>query len=31
LKMGDIDHDMLEGSNDEIHLKNLIAYIKSVA
>ncbi|MFW5928364.1 MAG: hypothetical protein ACOCSL_04090, partial [Thermoplasmatota archaeon] len=27
-KMADVDYDLLEGSNDDIHLKNLLAHIK---
>ncbi len=29
-KMAEVDYNILEGSNDEIHLKNLLAYIKSI-
>ncbi len=30
LKMAEIDYNLIEGSNDEVHIKNLIAYIKSL-
>ncbi len=29
-KMAEIDYQLLEGANDEIHLKNLLAWIKSI-
>lgn len=29
-KMAEVDYNMLEGSNDEIHLKNLLAYIRYI-
>ncbi|MFO7791646.1 MAG: replication factor C small subunit [Candidatus Saliniplasma sp.] len=31
LKMAEVDYNIIEGSNDEIHLKNLLAYIRSLA